>query len=34
MADRQKLDRNGLLHLLVVYLVWGSRLRPANQVCS
>ena len=24
MADRQKLDRPGLLHLLVVYLVWGS----------
>ena len=24
MADRQELDRRGLLHLLVVYLVWGS----------
>jgi drug/metabolite transporter (DMT)-like permease len=24
MAERQKLDRQGLLHLLVVYLVWGS----------
>jgi drug/metabolite transporter (DMT)-like permease len=24
MTDRQKLDRTGLLHLLVVYLVWGS----------
>ena len=24
MTDRQKLDRKGLLHLLVVYLVWGS----------
>jgi len=24
MVDRQELDRKGLLHLLVVYLVWGS----------
>ncbi len=24
MADRKELDRRGLLHLLVVYLVWGS----------
>ncbi len=24
MIDRQELDRRGLLHLLVVYLVWGS----------
>jgi drug/metabolite transporter (DMT)-like permease len=24
MAERKKLDRQGLLHLLVVYLVWGS----------
>jgi len=24
MVDRQKLNRQGLLHLLVVYLVWGS----------
>jgi len=24
MPDRQKLDRTGLLHLLVVYFVWGS----------
>ncbi len=24
MDDRQKLDRRGLMHLLVVYLVWGS----------
>jgi drug/metabolite transporter (DMT)-like permease len=24
MADRQTLERKGLLHLLVVYLVWGS----------
>jgi drug/metabolite transporter (DMT)-like permease len=24
MVDRQQLDRQGLLHLLVVYIVWGS----------
>ena len=24
MVDRRELDRRGLLHLLVVYIVWGS----------